>query len=109
MNIYIHPDENGTEVVVQGELTIYSAVQAKSELFDVLANHADLKLDLSGVGELDSAGVQVLLVLKQEAERQDKKLRLVNHSDAAVEVFELLHLAPFFGDPVLLRAERASA
>jgi anti-anti-sigma regulatory factor len=59
-------------------------------------------LDLSGVEELDTAGVQLLLWLKQEARRGGYACTLVNHSPAVVEVLDLLKLAGTFGDPILL-------
>jgi anti-anti-sigma regulatory factor len=58
------------------------------------------------VQELDSAGVQLLMLLKKEAESHGKALHLVNHSPAVIEVFQLLDLAGHFGDPMVITAER---
>ena len=52
--------------------------------------------------ELDTAGVQLLAWIKQEAKRRGKPLTLSAHSPAVVEVFDLLQVAGLFGDPILL-------
>jgi anti-sigma B factor antagonist len=52
---------------------------------------------------MDSAGLQLLLLAKREAGNQNKSLRLVNHSEAALEIFNLYHMAEHFGDPIVLR------
>lgn len=88
---------------LSGELTIYSAAEART----TLAGHLDRKpglpeLDLSGLEELDTAGVQVLLWLKREAGLRNKALPFSNHSPAVIEVFDLLKVTGLFGDPILI-------
>jgi anti-sigma B factor antagonist len=90
---------------IEGEMTIYTAVEHKAALLDRLNACDELELDLSAVGELDSAGLQLLLVLKREADAQGRMLRLVQHSRALVEVWELLNMQAHFGDPVVIPAE----
>ncbi|MGM9512848.1 STAS domain-containing protein [Roseateles sp. DB2] len=87
----------------QGELTIFRAAELKSEWLQAL-HDADgtLELDLAGVTELDTAGLQLLMMLKREATAQGRPLRLHGHSPAVLEVFELLNVAAFFGDPLIM-------
>ena len=54
--------------------------------------------------EIDTAGVQLLMLAKQEALRQQRELRLVGHSPAVLEVFELLNVAAYFSDPLVMAA-----
>jgi anti-sigma B factor antagonist len=92
-----------TALRLDGELTIYRAVELKAELLEALeAAPAALEVDLSGVSEIDSAGVQLLMLAKRRAQALQRALRLVGHSAAVVEVFELLDLAAFFGDPLVV-------
>jgi anti-anti-sigma factor len=91
--------------VLGDELNIYTASEQKEELLNLLDDARELEIDLSKVAEMDSAGLQILIMLKQEAERQDKQLRLINHSQAVFEVFELLDVSSVFGDPVVIPAE----
>jgi anti-sigma B factor antagonist len=88
---------------LSGELTIYAAAEARQQLAERLVRKPTLAaLDLSGLEELDTAGVQVLLWLKREATARDRALVLVNHSPAVIAVFDLLKVAGLFGDPILI-------
>jgi anti-sigma B factor antagonist len=87
---------------LEGELTIYAAAEARDQLGAALERHPRLQLNLSGLAELDTAGVQLLAWLKQEARRRGRHLVLFAHSQAVVEVFDLLQVAGLFGDPILI-------
>lgn len=87
---------------ISGELTIYTAAHEKQQLRAFLESGDELELDLSQVSELDSAGLQVLILMKQEAARQHKKLRYSMHSKAVLEVLEMCNLTAAFGDQVIL-------
>lgn len=99
---------NGHAVLkLAGELTIYTAAEARTGLAERLERKGPLpELDLSGVEELDTAGLQVLLWAKREAAAHDKPLPFANHSPAVVEVFDLLKIAAIFGDPILISPSR---
>lgn len=81
-------------------MTIYNAQSIKDRLLAALAECNELELDLSRVGEVDTTGAQLLIMAKREANRQDKSLRLVAHSEAVREVLEFYNIAAFFGDPL---------
>jgi anti-anti-sigma factor len=85
-----------------GELTIYEVGEAKAQLGPELDRHRSLQLNLSGLEELDTAGVQVLVWLKQEARRRGVALGFTAHSPAVIEVFDLLQVAGLFGDAILI-------
>lgn len=84
---------------IEGEFTIYRAMELKTLL---LTHPQPLEINLSGVTELDTAGVQLLLLAKKTALAAHTKLRLVEHSPAVMEVFELLNLGAFFDDPLVM-------
>jgi len=85
---------------IDGEMTIYRAAELKDVLYGALhaavAEARALTLDLSQVTEFDSAGIQLLLVARREAERQGSALHLVATSPAVREVFALTGLAARF-------------
>nr|WP_320131501.1 STAS domain-containing protein [uncultured Holophaga sp.] len=85
-----------------GDLTIYSVGDARKDLEAQLHQQPTLTLDLSEVEEVDTAGVQLLHWLKQEAEALGGNLALQHHSPAVVEVFELLGVIAHFGDPIIV-------
>lgn len=88
---------------ISGELTIYTAAQEKQRLLELLMSQAaELELNLAEVSEIDTAGLQVLIMLKQEAKRQNKKLHYVMHSKAVLDVLELSNLSAYFGDPIIM-------
>lgn len=86
-----------------GSLTIYQVSEVREKLADWLARSEErLEIDLAGIEEIDSAGLQLLALLKQESLRQGKTLTLRNHSPAVLRIFEKMNTAAFFGDPLLL-------
>lgn len=89
-------------------MTVYSAEQTKAWLLDALAHCNELAIDLSQVGEMDSAGMQLLLLAKREAGRQGKTLRLASHSPAIVEMLDFFNMAAYFGDPMVIPARQAA-
>ena len=54
-------------VLVEGELAIYRAVEFKDRLLAALSAAGEVEVDLSQVNEMDSAGVQLLLLTRREA------------------------------------------
>jgi len=93
----------GTRLHPQGELTIFHAAELKAEWLQALeAAGGALEMDLAGVTELDTAGLQLLMLLKREAAAKGGTLLLHGHSPAVLEVFELLNVAAFFGDPLIM-------
>ena len=84
---------------IDGELTIFRAMELKPTL---LAEPPVTEIDLSGVTDLDTAGVQLLMLAKKTALAQGHELRLSGHSHAVLDVFELLNVAAYFGDPLVM-------
>jgi anti-anti-sigma factor len=84
---------------IEGELTIFRAMDLKPAL---LSNPSLTEVDLSGVSELDTAGVQLLMMAKKTATAEKRKFRLVGHSAAVIDVFDLLNLAAYFGDHLVI-------
>ncbi len=94
-----------TQLAIQDEMTVYTARAHKQTLIQHLNTAKELQIDLGGVGEIDSAGVQLLMFLKREAAERGVKLSLNRHSQAVVEVVELLNLSKHFGDPIVITAD----
>lgn len=77
-------------LAVEGELTIYRAAELKPALLEAVRTADAPALDLSAVTEFDSAGLQLLLVARREAQRLGKPLQVAGASPAVREVFALL-------------------
>jgi len=95
-------------VALIGELCVFNAKALKPQLLALLKPSAELEMDLSQVSEVDTAGIQLLLLAKGEAARMACRLDFVRHSEALLDVISLLNLSQDFGDPLLIPARRAS-
>ena len=94
--------KNGVcHLAVEGEMTIYTATELKSELAPHLSK-GQIEIDLSGVSEMDTAGLQLLILAKREATKHERILRLVGHSQAVLEVLDICNMAAYFGDPLII-------
>ena len=100
---------NRSHHMLGNEMTIYTVGEQREQLFQALDSAPELELDLSQVEEFDTAGLQLLLMLKREAEHCGHSLHLSNHSRAVVEVLELLNMQEHFGDPVVIPADWGDA
>ncbi|RFA28390.1 hypothetical protein CAI21_12530 [Alkalilimnicola ehrlichii] len=107
MGFELVPSEAGKFRFI-GELCVFHAEQLKPRLLSMLKEGDALELDLAGVQEVDTAGLQLLLMLKREAAERDVSLTLVNHSEELLNVIGLLNLSQAFGDPLVLPAEPVS-
>lgn len=96
--------EGATRITVEGELDIYQAAEIKQRLIEELRAHPVLELDLSHVGQMDTAGFQLLALAKQESQRLGSVLRIVGHSAVVREVIEFFNMVAFFGDPLVIPA-----
>lgn len=89
---------------VDGEFSIYRAAELKPVLMQAVESSPVLDIDLSGVAEFDTAGVQLLLLAKKQALTLGHELRVVRPSAAVADVLKLLDLAAHFGDPQAVAA-----
>jgi len=89
-------------LVIEGEMTIYNVLELKDKLLAPLDQCAQMEIDLAGVSEIDSAGLQLLVMTKNEALARGKNLSIFGHSPAVLEVFGLCNLESFFGDTVMI-------
>lgn len=101
MNAAVH-------VAVGDNMTIYQAPEQKEKLLAALEGGPSVEVDLSQVGEIDTAGLQLLMLVKREAHKAGKDLRLSGHSPAVRELIEFTRLSGYFGDPMVIpRGENA--
>jgi anti-anti-sigma factor len=90
------------------DLTIYHALDQKNILLDALSTTDDLELDLLRISEIDTAGLQLLILLKKEAQRTGKQVSIVAHSQAVRSVIDFCNLATELGDPLVIPAAEAA-
>jgi len=106
---FLEQDDGRLMVRLEGELSIYRAGELKQLLLDALNACDDLQIDLGGITEIDSSGVQLLLLIKNEALRCGKTFSMSRHSLAVIELLELYNLSPWFGDVLVIPAREVRA
>ena len=97
-DISLHTPAPGTQrLVLQGPLTIYDASALKNRLLEVLQDGQEIELDLAQVAEIDTSGVQLLLLLEREVQRLGGRLRMTAVSGAVREVLDFCRLGSRLG------------
>ena len=97
---------NTNTLKIEGELTIFRAMELKPV---ILTTPPIDVIDLSGVTDLDCAGLQLLMLAKKTALSQQRDIQLVGHSPAELDVFELLNVAAYFGDHLVMDSRAKAA
>lgn len=97
--------DGASRLILDGDMTIYSAAEIKQQLLSAMQQSALLELDLSHVTEMDTAGFQLLVLVKQESLRQNREIRITAHSDPVREIIEFYNMTGFFGDPMVIPAQ----
>lgn len=90
------------QLTIEGEMTIYRAMELREQLLPVLASAREIEIDLSHVTEIDAAGLQLMLGAKLESILRDVPLRFTGHSAAVRDMFDLCDIGGFFGDPMII-------
>lgn len=91
----IGPDGTGL-LRLAGELTIYHAAELRTALLPLAGGACALVLDLSGVSDVDSAGLQLLLALRRTLAAQGATLHLAGCDGAAADALALYGMADAF-------------
>lgn len=94
MDMKTHSADGVMHLALQGEFTIYDA-GIKDELLALCAG-PQVEIDLSQVNEIDSVGVQLLLLVLRQAQQQQRSLRLVALHPAVHTMLELYGLEQTF-------------
>lgn len=97
--------DGALHLMLDGPMTIYNAGEIKAQLLNGVHSAAIIEIDLSHVGEMDTAGFQLLVMAKRESQRLGSVLRIVAHSPAVREVIDFYNMDAFFGDPMVIPAE----
>ncbi len=105
MEINVQNNNGRCAMALGGELTIYAAAELKDGLVGAIGECAEMEINLSAVSDIDTAGLQVLVLAKRHAAATNKALHLVGHSRPVMELLELYNMAALFGDPVLIPAQ----
>lgn len=107
MKIQVEQKDGISQLQIQGEMTIYSAMELKPNLIDTLQKSQEMVINLSGVNEIDCSGLQLLISIKRKALKAGKTLRLIQHSPVVLEAIDALNLLAYFSAPPLVPTKSA--
>lgn len=82
-----------------GELTLSHAKECREHFLAAISGNAALEVDLLNVTQIDTAGLQLLVMLHREALASGKPVRWLGFSLIVQEAFELLDLPELLGRP----------
>lgn len=105
----MNPEKDKRSAVkIRGEFTIFTAQVYKEQLANAVRDSevgAEIDIDLSDVTEIDTAGIQLMVMAKREAASRGGNVRFVRHSDSVLDLIDLYALASQFGDPLLIHPQ----
>src|SRR5690242_19599048 len=91
MNSQVHRVEGRLQI--SGEMTIYTCETLASEVLAALEGYpGSAGLDLGQITEIDTAGLQLLLLARMRARTLGSELTITNASVAVAEVLEMCGL-----------------
>lgn len=96
----------GARARLREELNIASVTEDRDHLVQLLQPAAVLELDLGGLTEIDTAGVQLLVALRKEADSLDCSCRFVGSGDTVQEAFGCLGLGHLLEEPLVGKSVR---
>lgn len=88
-------------VSVPEELTIHQVRALAPRLIELARSGQSLRLDLSAVSRIDSAGMQLLLAVRREAVRACTPLALANPSPVVSELLGFYRLERVLGTHIV--------
>ena len=93
-------------VLLDDEFTIHTANLFRDLLAEQLKSITHIIINLSKVTEMDTAGFQLLVAIKNLSSKYE--VEFVEHSAAVIDVLELYGLSGDFGDSVIVLGESVS-
>nr|WP_255722388.1 STAS domain-containing protein [Ectothiorhodospira lacustris] len=87
---------------LEGEMTIYHAMEIKQKFMEILHEFEALTVSLAKVTDMDTSGAQLLILIKKEALAMGRHLTLADHSPPVLALLELYDLAGQLGDPMFI-------
>lgn len=104
MSIDVQQVGNSARITLAGELTIYTVAEIKARLIAAMDSADGIEVDLSGITEVDTAGLQLMLIAKRN---QQKKVVFTKHPPAVLRLVDLANLGSTLGDVLILDATQS--
>jgi len=89
---------NSTEIAISGELTIYCATEVYQQHFEQIKLKELTLLKLGNITEIDTAGIQLLIMLMKIVSEQKSHYQIINLGEAIADYSNLFQLNRYFID-----------
>jgi len=89
MSIKIKKENDKTSLCIDGELTIYTAQQYWKEIVDDFVADKSLELDISGIEEVDTSGLQLLAAMDRKLSESGCEMKIIAASDVINEALQI--------------------
>lgn len=101
MTVHVELTGNCARARLEGELSIYTVAEIKAALTRAMDDNDEIEVDLEAVTEIDTAGLQLMLIVKRNP---GKLVRFVNHPLSVMRLVDLANLGGALGDPMFIAA-----
>jgi len=91
---------NSTEITFSGELTIFCAMEIYQEHLQTIILKPKVIIKLSSVSEIDTAGIQILLILFKEITKQNGEYEISSINDVVNDFVKLFNLESCFSPSI---------
>jgi len=92
MSIKMVTDNDKSLLSIDGELTIYTAAEYKKYLVENFTSDHALDVDLEGVEEIDTCGLQLLAAMSKQLSDDGNEINIIATSDVAKDALETSRL-----------------
>ncbi len=99
MKVSVAQDDTIARLSIAGDMTIYSAGDLKQALLSASQGSRTVELNLANVTDLDTAGIQLLVLVKREADRDQKAFVIIEPSDAVRAVLDMYRMNAYLLGP----------
>jgi len=82
-------DKNSAELKIEGEMSIYSAGKIHFELKKTFDSYSKIDIDLESVTGIDTAGFQLLLCAKKDADNRHKQIIIKRAGEEVKNIYKL--------------------
>ena len=88
MGIIMDTQNDKSILSIDGELTIYTVQEYKKSLAEKFVVDKVLEMDLTGVDEIDTSGLQLLAAMSKELFDNGSEMKITQASDVVTEALE---------------------
>lgn len=81
---------------IEHDLTIYTADETKKQMVEMIGKSVNIDLDLSAVGEIDTSGLQLLVMLKNECIARQGSLKMSKSSQPVINMLKMIGMTEYF-------------